>query len=795
MKNTTIETGIRWKVILIGIAMAIICTFMVVYIYNRIENIDRQRDRIENNHRLLLLAGELGQAVNEAQSGANLYVTSRQLSHQRLFREKAADVERLIDSLEIIAGEDFGKGILREMDSLLKEKGRIVTGLNRQFANQSLADTLTLVIDRFNPALLSDSLLVTNTVQDTVVNTTGRRTFFQRLGSVFSPDKSVDTLITVTTQVTDTIRFIPSDRVDALLQAEDIIGQMSTEYNTRITEIQRQVSDLIVTDQNISARISELTNLFSRHIADVSLGSIRDSERSMKRNAVYSVAGGMFLLLFLLLFVIVVILMIIGDVNKGYKAHKALAEANRRITEIMETRHRLLLSVSHDIKSPLGLILSRMALWQDDRSVPEEQVVPALRAGEYIVSMLENLLDFSALEQGKLALSNQPFHLSELLEDTTALFAGAIRAKGLGLVCNFDVGECTEAVGDPVKIKQVIANLLSNALKYTVEGEVGFTTRYMNGRLYFTVCDTGTGIPEDQMELLFVPFARLDRQKDMAHGSGFGMFVVKGLVDLMGGELKVSSIVDEGTCIEVSIPLAAVETATDRESMHILVIDDDPALLSVVKDLLSRLGHQVDVCAVPERLDGSFEQYNLVITDMEMGNTSGKDILLAVRAEGSNTTVVAMTGRGDYGSEDACQDGFDGFLLKPVTKASLLRLTGSFDGPPEAEKKTTTLSEMFNGDRQAIAEIVGIFVVSTRENLVSLRQCIDANDFASARALCHKMGPMFRQMGAGDWADILERMDMHTGGQIPKFWRGHLSDFIREAQKFIEAVGKEYTAD
>ena len=400
--------------------------------------------------------------------------------------------------------------------------------------------------------------------------------------------------------------------------------------------------------------------------------------------------------------IIIFIILILSDVNKGFRARKAAEqarneaeEARKKTEEIMENRHKMLLTVSHDIKTPLASILGNLELM--DNTGNEKEASSIQQSADHILNLLSNLLEFSSLEQGMLQVDRHPFNISQLCDETASMFEPIAQKKNLIFDYQNDIKRTLYTNSDRLKIKQIISNLISNAIKYTIEGCIGFKASFENGDMVFRIEDTGIGIPQDKVEEIFKPFVRTDSGSKLSEGSGYGLSVVKGLTDLMGGSIDVQSKVGKGSQFTVRIP-AEIEIVEDEHEgatasdsglgkeaipeaseQHILIIDDDESLLTVISNMIGKLGHQVRICRSKNNLDLAMQQpetFDCVLTDREMGALSGNDILQLFKAATPDKPVYLMTARMDYDTVKAKEEGFDGFLQKPFNLKTLERLFG-----------------------------------------------------------------------------------------------------------------------
>jgi CheY-like chemotaxis protein/anti-sigma regulatory factor (Ser/Thr protein kinase) len=293
---------------------------------------------------------------------------------------------------------------------------------------------------------------------------------------------------------------------------------------------------------------------------------------------------------------------------------------------------------------------------------------------------------------------------------------------------------------DRVKLKQLVINLVSNAIKYTPKGTVKFAAKFAQNELKIEVKDTGVGIPTEKLPQLFVPFNRIEENNALADGTGLGMFVAKGLVDLFDGKIDINSKIKKGTTFIVTIPAECSSKGIPQGVKRIKVYDDDDMVIKIVSDMLLKLGHKV--------VDTN---YDLILTDMEMGEISGFDIL----RNSGGLPVVLMTGTFDVSAQKANELGFDGFLSKPFTIEALREVIG--DGE--------ILDDLIGENRE---EIMQLFRTSIEENFSILKQALSDNNFEQTQAICHKIFPVFAQLGYP--TEELRKMDTHRNNEY-KNWQ------------------------
>ena len=367
---------------------------------------------------------------------------------------------------------------------------------------------------------------------------------------------------------------------------------------------------------------------------------------------------------------------------------------------------------------------------------------------------------------------------------------------------------------DALKIKQVASNIISNALKYTIEGEVHFGVYLINNKLIFNVIDQGIGIPNEKIEELFKPFSKAENNTGLAEGNGFGLFVVKGLLELLGGNIKVMSELEKGSHFEISIPVKVVEKikeekpetsdnqiVTTKKKLHILLVDDDNSLLAVISSMLNKIGHTSDICRSYIEFNkyiNELDNYDMVLTDREMGTFSGNDVMKMIKAVNKEKKVILMTASDEYSEKYAINEGFDGYIKKPFSIKDLALLlndnwTEEDHTKCEFSDDFPQLCSMFDNDSKAIREILQTFVNTTSDNLVILNDAITEHDFAKAQAVCHKMRPMFIQLEQKS-AEYLTDMDSRRGQDASTLpdWEEKGIEFMNQADALLAMLAEKY---
>jgi len=810
-------TGSRtsWKVVITYLFVIALCAALFYYIFNLRKSIENQRSNITSQHDALNWVNEFTKNVHTAQNAANLYAFTEQAKYKREFNTYRDAIKAQTDTLNTFEVSEDNKQMVNEIYNLITSKGRISNELSKQFHDFNPFAEFDRTIDDYRPPKPEEEIVVTTVSKDTIIHIpkkVEKKGFWQRVGNVFNSSEVEiqDSLVHISMERTDTLRIQHQgqDSVNILANLRVLSDKAKTEYWKKIKQYEKKTQELVKADNQLSEQISSLLIRLNQEILDSTIVEIEKSEAIIQDNTNYSILIGAVTLGLIIIFII----LIISDVNKGYRARRAAEEAKRKTEEIMESRHKLLLSVSHDIKTPISSILGNVELM--DKTGNEKEFSSIQQSANHILNLLSNLLEFSSLEQGKLQINKESFNLRQLCDETAEMFEPIAHHKNLHFAYEPNFEEDCTVLTDRLKIKQILSNLISNGIKYTLEGSVTFKARTGRNLVVFDITDTGVGIPQDKLEEVFKPFVRIETYNQFAEGSGYGMSVVKGLVDLLNGEIHIESEVGKGSHFEVRIPVEEMKeekgeetnglTDSNKKSLNILVVDDDNTLLSVIENMLHRLGHQSIPCRSMNDLDNALLQiqdYDYILTDREMGAVTGNDILFLVKEADREKPVILMTGRIEYTNEKAKEEGFDGFLQKPFNLKQLENLFGSVT---LSEEETETafpdfpnFSEMMGNDKESMTDILSVFVQSTANDLVSMNTLIEQSNFIEMQALCHKMLPMFFQLERD--TSFLAHMNAMRGkgeteADYPN-WKEDAAQFMAQTDELMDLLAEKYGID
>jgi len=378
------------------------------------------------------------------------------------------------------------------------------------------------------------------------------------------------------------------------------------------------------------------------------------------------------------------------QVEEELKAAKKAAESASR------AKSEFLANMTHEIRTPINGILGMTQLAIEATSPEERREYLELvkGSGEALLALINNVLDLSKIEAGRLELERIPFELEPLVRHTVASMAWQAREKSVALEWRIDEDVPPRLTGDPGRLRQVLVNLLANALKFTDRGRVGIDVGVEaesgdDVALHFSVEDTGIGIPSDKHDVIFDSFTQADGSTSRKYGgSGLGLAICARIVELMDGHIWVESTPSVGTTFHFTVvfgvapasedPLAAPPLPAVVRSLRVLLAEDNPVNRLLAVKLLEKDGHTVTTAAdgreAVERL--AREAFDVVLMDVQMPEMNGFEATAAIRARergtGRHQFIVALTAHALRGDRERCLEaGMDSYVSKPISRASL----------------------------------------------------------------------------------------------------------------------------
>ena len=497
-----------------------------------------------------------------------------------------------------------------------------------------------------------------------------------------------------------------------------------------VNEQKKQSRRLSEQADSLTARNAELNRQLQGLIAQIEkkiqtdLQNREDEIVSMREKSFIQVGG---LMGFVLLLLIVSYIIIHVDARriKQYKQKtedliSQLTESVSQNKRLIDSRKKAMHSITHELRTPLAAIHGYAELIQKNNAETNiDRYSGHIRlSSQRMLAMLNSLLDFFRLDNGKEQPVSIPFRLEDIARILKADFQNMVENKSLCLVIenNADV----VLTGDKNRILQIGNNLLSNAIKFTENGGVSMTIDYNNGVLTLVVEDTGTGMTEDEQQRIFTAFERLSNATAQ-DGFGLGLSVVKWIVDMLKGTIDLQSENGKGSRFTVRLPMSVAETASEEKSQDminchisnpcsVLVLDDNETLLSMTKEMYAHAGVCCDAFDnVGDMMEAMRKRnYDLIVSDMKMPEMNGYEVLELLRSSNignaKDIPVIVATASGSCDTEELLAKGFAGCLFKPFTLEELIAATERSLNIKPGDDLPDLKSLLVYGDSEAVLD-------------------------------------------------------------------------------------------
>lgn len=615
--------------------------------------------------------------------------------------------------------------------------------------------------------------------RETVYNIVStRRGFFRRLSDAFRRQRSDTIATTMQSGRTDSTAMAQGINIaDSVAEAlADIHHEIKRADTRRQDAIDNRTRSLRLVSIQLAWRTGQM-------LEDIQSDEHNAMQRAINADMAARRATMMKIAMLALLAIgaaIVLIVYTLRDIRRQRRDHERIVEAKNETERIMQQRQRLLLTITHDIKAPVASISGFIALLREWVSQPKPVAyLDSIRSSaEHLLQLVGALLDYHQLESGKATTHAVSFNPARLVSDCATQARPVANKKNLEVVCSLRPGADRMCQADAFRIRQIMNNLIGNAVKYTDRGTITVSAALNGSQLTMSVADTGSGMTESEQQRIFNAFTRLPDAQGK-EGVGLGLSITREAVNMLGGTIRVVSQKGKGSKFTVTLPVTvdtvqsvqpttiadspAPDMACVKSSSHpikVVIVDDDRLQLQLLGEMMARMENiRLDI-HVTSSADEAIEMIGrlrpqLVFTDIEMPQMSGREMLRRIDRNGIKTVAITAHDQSIYTELRA--EGFDACLFKPFNvqtlAATLCQLTGiapSVSIPTasasDARQDTALFAPLLvfaEGDAEAEQQIIA----DTRQSIADyLSMLNDPNDTASIAKAAHKAMPLLKML-------------------------------------------------
>lgn len=801
MKKQGILENIRTTVLIGYISLFILSVYGGYRIYSELVSFTNNNNQTTTNQELNLVSNSLI-TMYKAESIKKLMLSDNSDTRQFESAYRAANqaIHASLDSLRLISNEPELLASIDTIDVLLVEKDKNLQNiktlqdairalpLSQQMTTSILSnkdiDNLQNIVDRNIRTEVVDSSYVKNK----------KKNFIGRLKDVFvAGNDSVKVISKQSSTSKDSTLSSPAKLLtDTIVRIIKVANMKSDKkkvyYVNMLTQNYRVMMDY---DESLTNQIHQILHSLDRK--ERAHEASREAERKLaikKSSKTLSVIAWSSILI-IIIFIIATLILI--NKSKTYKNNLEISK--KHAEDLMKSRERLLLMISHDIKSPLSSILGHIELISNSQmQVSDKNHLNNMKhSSEHILELVNKLMDYHKLEQGKSEVNNMEFSPGQLIDKIFESFV-PIAGNRLQFTLNNNIDTNDSYFSDPFLLKQIINNLVSNALKFTVKGEVKITAAIdKKNQFILSVKDTGKGIKPEDIDRIFDEFQRVGNanDKNSTDGFGLGLSITYKLVLLLQGTIDVVSEHGKGSEFKIKIPLQAIDkkagtpsdgnlkiqntTTSALQNVNILFVDDDTLLLNVYEKLLQREGANVDICSDPTKALAMIENkgYDIIFTDIQMPQLNGFELVKKIRTTNTEyhktVIVIALSARSDMDGNSLTAAGFDDFIVKPIKFNELFEKTRGYlklknnvtktEATYTAANGFNSLIEFLEDDTEAAKEILDTFRSENEIKLKELTDGIKNGDWEQIRMTSHKLLPLMKMIGKDDMTPLLEQLE------------------------------------
>ncbi|MEI9917540.1 MAG: ATP-binding protein [Bacteroidota bacterium] len=751
-------------------------------------------------NKMLTVVYDLGTPNEKLKTLNNLYRKTAALNDQqridaiknpnkpdRDFLQESNELLIILDSLMSMQWKDTVQLYrLEEMKTIIQKRNNLFLSYLRMRSNVVKDKVMARKFDSLSEMLSKGNITADTSVrtsekksttitylQDSAATEGQKRSFFSKLfkkrpgpESAPLPDRTVTEEVQVTV---DTISVAQNN--NKLADATRLIDELGmSEISTRKKLADRELA-LLATSREL---FNDLVVIV--HLVEVEeLEEVRQNNEAALDVVDESSSVIVAILLIFSMMAAALIYLIVIDVTRSNFYRQGLIKEKERAEELSQVKERFLANMSHEIRTPLQAIIGYSEQLRLNPLADADTAIKAIsNSSEHLLHIVNEVLDYSRLESGKIEFDKKEFYPLEIAEEVASALMVQAEKKGLELVFDTTTTSNELVEGDEFRLRQILYNLLGNAIKFTSQGQVKLTVSSVDDkpgnkflRMKFEVSDTGIGIRAKDIEKIFHRFEQANATVGNTYGgTGLGLTIVKMLVEGQGGKINVKSKEGQGSLFTVELPYnrkvsTPAKLNTPRD-IRVLVLDDDRSIVELCGLMLSNINIPFETHPDPQQLFKSNVNPDVthILMDIRMGNVNGVELHQSLKKRvRKDVKMFAMTAIPQFNL-----DQFDGVLRKPFRAEDLYRLLG------EGEDRFSVVRKMTNNDEELFQSVLSDFVEETNKDLLSVEKAMNEGKDKEMLLLVHRLAGRTGQFGFSELSLALRQVEseLEAGGSIQK---------------------------
>jgi len=779
--NPGFRTSIKGKIIIIFLISSLALTgsyFVNKYTFGQIRS--AVKDLSYTNEKLVLV-NNLFSGINESENAFRNMLTYG--SAFDTFVAQSAKLRVCCDSLKALCtGNFYQVSLIDSIGKLLQVRQKLLINYvdfrralrssNRVLEQASLLDSLIAIGSAQTDSLVlsQEQNRIVTKIDSVEIEQPEKKGFWKKIfGSKKKDPPKVRQIVQeeISTKV-DTI--VQTRKDDLAEEAQRIISAIGSEQSIRRKKLFKRESALTAFENSFHNQISNLLSEIEKDITHQTRLTQQQAEQGIggSMNRVYVIISCFFL------FALIIMLLLLTDVAKSNK-YRLLLEQAKEDAELQSlARQRFLSNMSHEIRTPLQSVIGYAEqLSRQER--PDQSHIDAIRnASGHLLQVINEILDYSKIHSGHFSFERNTFRLDQVLEEVCSMIRYMAEQKGLSLRWDQAALRDEYLCGDAFRLRQILLNLLGNAVKFTEQGYIAFTAAAIpydtRTRYTFTITDTGIGIPYDMQERIFDQFEQANLPMEHRYkGTGLGLGIVRALVEGQGGSISVSSVPGEGATFTFSLeydrtgaPSGSLPPAgpgTAAYGGEVWLVDDDGLILQLCTAILTRhhIPHQyyASAEALLRVLQEAPGPPATVLLDIRMPGKNGFQLYDEVRGRyGNHTRIIALTAQAlPEETEAILRHGFDDILLKPFREEELIA---------RCMKKEHSMAAPATKEEDGDPAIWQLYLRETAADLERLQAAVDGHDAEEAAMQLHRLAGRTAQIGFKELGARLRRQEIEV---------------------------------